>query len=96
MAKCNISLKNIRVFRKAKHLSQRQLSIKSGISQSEISNLENDKDKSAKLEQVEKIADALHMCPFDLMSCDCEDDDCTQCGQTDKCKDCRRRKKLLR
>lgn len=96
MIKCNISLRNIRKFRKAKHITQQKLSMETGISQAEISYLENDKDKSAKLEQVEKIADALHMCPFDLMSCDCENGDCTKCGQIDKCKECRRRKKILR
>lgn len=94
---CKISLNNIRKIRREKHVTQIKLSIETGISQAKISYLENDKDKSAKLEQIEKIADALNVCPFDLMSCNCKNmDKCTQNEIYIKCKECRKRKKILK
>lgn len=94
--KCKISLKNIRKIRKEKHITQIKLGIEAGVSQAEISYLENDKDKSAKLEQVEKIAEALHVCPFDLMTCDCEENRGEIKGEDNLlCKECRRRKKQI-
>ncbi|MBM7836323.1 helix-turn-helix domain-containing protein [Clostridium sardiniense] len=94
--KCKISLNNIKKIRKSKHITQTKLSIETGISQAEISYLENDKDTSAKLEQVEKIAEALHVCPFDLMNCDCKEGrQCRKDGKDDKCRECKRRKRRL-
>ncbi|MGL4572664.1 MAG: helix-turn-helix domain-containing protein [Clostridium sp.] len=68
--------------------------METGISQAEISRIENDKE-DVKLGKIEKIANALHVCPFDLMTCDnCENGKCKgTCS--DDCVNCRRRKKKL-
>lgn len=94
MVKCKISLENIKKIRKERHLTQTGLGMRAGIDQGEISRLENNKAKGS-LSEIESIADALHVCPFDLMTCDnCENGDCKGvCNH--ECVNCRRRKKKL-
>lgn len=62
-----ISLKNIKKYRKLKGYSQLELAEKIGTSSATISRIENDKEKSPKLDVVERIGNALDICPFDLM-----------------------------
>lgn len=68
----NINLKTIRL---QKRLTQEELSLRSGVSQSYISYLERDnisRDKSPRLETIERIAKGLEICPLKLLSCGCK------------------------
>ncbi len=68
----NINLKTIRL---QKRLTQEELSLRSGVSQSYISYLERDnisRDKSPRLETIERIARGLEICPLKLLSCGCK------------------------
>ncbi len=57
---------NIRELRKKKGLTQQQLAKKLGISQVHLGRLETNA-RSMDLEQVEKIAEALEVKPFDIL-----------------------------
>ncbi len=81
---CKISLKNIKKYRKLKGYTQLRLAEEVGTSVATISRIENDREKSPKLDVIEKIGDALAVCPFDLMTCDCIDkrrNGCKDCGK---------------
>lgn len=91
MGNCKISLKNIKMYRKMKRYSQLRLAEEVGTSAATISRLENDKEKSPKLDVIEKISDILDVCPFDLMTCDCIDKKKNGCKGC--CKKCERARK---
>lgn len=65
------SFKNIRI---SKNISQEELANRCNLSQSYISELENNssKRKSPTLNTVANIATQLNVCPKDLLICDCE------------------------
>ncbi|MGL4573101.1 MAG: helix-turn-helix domain-containing protein [Clostridium sp.] len=73
MYECKISLKNIKKVRKLKKMSQLELAHRTELTQSTISKLENDiRDNDTptpRLETIEKIARALGVCTFDIMTC---------------------------
>ena len=59
---CLIVTKNIKKYRKLKHMSQRQLSIKSGYSYSYIKKLENEKEyKTFSLQTIDNISKTLQI-----------------------------------
>lgn len=68
----------IREHREVKGISQKELAEQIGMTQAYISELEsNSRDKSPTLHTIEKIAEALEVCPLDLLECHCKycDDD---------------------
>lgn len=84
MGNCKISLKNIKMYRKMKRYSQLKLAEEVGTSAATISRLENDLEKSPKLDVIERIGDVLEVCPFDLMTCHCvhkKKNGCMYCGK---------------
>lgn len=87
---CKISLKNIKKYRKLKSYSQLRLSEEVGVSDTTISRLENDKERSPKLDVIKKVGDVLDVCPFDLMECDCTNKETEMCSYC--CKKCERNK----
>lgn len=65
----------IREIRLKKRITQEELSYRSGVSQGYISYLERDniaRDKSPRLETIERIAKGLEICPLKLLSCECK------------------------
>lgn len=52
-------------------MTQSQLAIKAGTSQSYISELENGTGSSPTLDLVEAICTVLEVCPLDIFECDC-------------------------
>nr|DAM23787.1 MAG TPA: helix-turn-helix domain protein [Caudoviricetes sp.] len=65
---------NIRKYRLLKRLTQEELGVKAGLSQGHISHLEREnfaRDKSPRLETIERIADILEVCPKSLINCNC-------------------------
>lgn len=68
-----LNIKNIRI---ANNLTQEELSLKSGFSQGYISYLEREnfaRNKSPRLETIERIAKALDVCPKEvLLTCNCK------------------------
>lgn len=80
---CKISLKNIKKYRKLRGYTQLRLAEEVGTSATTISRIENDKE-SPKLNVIEKIGEALEVCPFDLMTCDCikkKKNGCKECNK---------------
>lgn len=76
----------IRKYRKYKRMTQKQLAIKSNLSQSYLSMLENNKHyKSPTLATIESISKSLEICPVLLLGVDCnkciivEDEDKKNC-----------------
>lgn len=65
------SFKNIRI---SKNITQEELANRCNLSQSYVSELENNSStgKSPTLDTVKKIAMQLDVCPKDLLICDCE------------------------
>ena len=66
---------NIREYRLRECWSQEELATRSGVSQSEISYIES-LEKSPAINIIEKLGDALGVCPHDLVkfnhSCNCK------------------------
>lgn len=81
MGECGISLNNIEKIRRKRHMTQEQLAIKTGISQSTISNMEKNSTDAVSLEKISKIANVLGVCPLTLFSCKCKD----VCANCKKC-----------
>lgn len=67
----NIILLNLKNVRQRKQISQKQLSTKTKLSQSYISQLENNENANPTLETIELIANALDVCPLELLDCSC-------------------------
>lgn len=68
----NINIKTIRL---EKRITQEELALRSGVSQGYIAYLEREnisRDKSPRLETIEKIAKGLGICPLKLLSCGCK------------------------
>lgn len=64
----------IREIRLKKRITQEELALRSGVSQGYIAYLERDnraRDKSPRLETIEKIAKGMDVCPCSLLGCDC-------------------------
>lgn len=61
--------KRIKELRKAKGLTQKELAKASGVAEITIRKYENH-DRQPKIEQIEKIASALEVSPFDIMGVD--------------------------
>lgn len=65
-----VAIKNIRKF---KGVTQEELALRTGLSQSYLSELErSDSLANPTFKTVETIAEALDVCPLDLLSCDCD------------------------
>ncbi|MDU3410035.1 helix-turn-helix transcriptional regulator [Clostridium sp.] len=66
----HFDIKNIR---RLKGITQEELAFKTGLSQSYISELEaKDSIANPTLQTIEIIANALGVCPLDLLHCDCK------------------------
>lgn len=64
----------IKTIRKTKGVTQEELSLRTGLSQSYLSELEkSDSLANPTLKTIETIAEALNVCPIDLISCDCKE-----------------------
>lgn len=64
-----LNLKNVR---QSKQISQKQLSTKTNLSQSYLSQLENNANNvNPTLEIIEILAKALDVCPLELLDCSC-------------------------
>lgn len=61
----------IKAIRKQKSMTQEELANKSNLSQSYISEIENNKT-SPTLDCLESIASALDVCAIDLLDCSCK------------------------
>lgn len=64
----------IREIRLKKNITQEELALRSGISQGYIAYLEREnisRDKSPRLETIEKIAKGMNVCPCLLLGCPC-------------------------
>lgn len=76
---------NLKYWREKRNLSQRKLEKVSGVSQTEISDIENFK-KNPTIDTLAKLAEALNVCPKSLILCDIKDclyssiDVCNNCG----------------
>ena len=64
-----LSIKKVRKF---KSVTQEELSLRTDLSQSYLSELENNSLSNPTLKTIETIAEALDVCPTELIECDCE------------------------
>lgn len=63
----------IKEHRELKGMSQKALAIETGLTQQYISELEsNHRDRSPTLDTLSSIAEALEVCPLNLLECHCK------------------------
>jgi transcriptional regulator with XRE-family HTH domain len=83
----NVYVLYIKKFRKLRRLTQEELAFKCGLSPSYISRLETEniiRDRSPNLKTLIDIANALSVCPSDILTYECNG--CEQYQSCTKCK----------
>lgn len=63
---------DVKKARKLKNISQAELVKKTGLSQSYISELESNIFENPTLKIINQIADALEICPLEILKCNCD------------------------
>ena len=58
---------NLKHIRKSSGMTQKELSIKSGVSRSYIGDLENARSSSMSIQTLQKLSDKLDVCIYDLL-----------------------------